>query len=108
MAATRIRGYHITGGTSCMKAIIAVSTGFIVAFAGTARGEIRKKEDVPRYIKLLKASPSAKVRANAADEIGHRGALRKSDVLSAVDPLIIALKKDRDAGVRKNAAEALG
>jgi HEAT repeat protein len=91
-----------------MKTSVAVSMGFIFAVAGMARAEIRKKEDVPRYIKLLKASPSAKIRADAAEEIGHRGALRKSDVLAAVDPLITALKGDRDATVRKNAADALG
>jgi HEAT repeat protein len=91
-----------------MKTVIAMSTGLVIAVAGMARAEIRKKEDVPRYIKLLKVSPSAKIRADAAEEIGHRGALRKSDVLAAVDPLITALKKDRDAAVRKNAADALG
>jgi HEAT repeat protein len=91
-----------------MKAVIAASMGLVIAFGGMARAEIRKKEDVARYIRLLKVSPNAKIRASAAEELGHRGALRKSDVLSAVGPLITALKKDRDATVRKNAADALG
>ncbi len=91
-----------------MRRITAVSTVVLVVLAGAVQGEIRKKADVPRYIKLLRASPSGKIRADAADELGHRGAIRKSDVLAAVDPLITALKKDRDATVRASAAKALG
>jgi HEAT repeat protein len=91
-----------------MRRTIALSTIVLVGLASTVRAEIRKKEDVPRYIKLLRASPSGKIRADAAEELGHRGAIRKSDVLAAVDPLITALKKDRDANVRTNAAKALG
>jgi HEAT repeat protein len=91
-----------------MKKVIAVSTAVLIIIAGTVSAQIKKKADVPRYIRLLQVSPSAKIRADAAEEIGHRGAIRKSDVLAAVNPLIKALKGDRDPAVRKNAAAALG
>jgi HEAT repeat protein len=91
-----------------MKTVILVGTAVVLLGVNPAGADIPKKADVPRYIKQLQTSPSAKTRAAAAEALGHRGAIRKADVTAAIDPLITALKKDKDASVRKNAAEALG
>ncbi|MCI0380393.1 MAG: HEAT repeat domain-containing protein [Gemmataceae bacterium] len=71
-------------------------------------GTAPKKEDVPKYLEMLKKSASAKDRALAAEMLGKRGAIKRSDVAEAVEPLKKALEKDTDAGVRAKAAEALG
>src|SRR5262249_51938736 len=49
-----------------------------------------------------------KVRAQAAEDLGRRGGVRASDVADAIDPLITALGKDKDADVRRACAAALG
>src|SRR5687767_9126640 len=67
-----------------------------------------KKEDVPKYLGMLKTSTSAKDRVLAAEMLGKRGAIRASDVKEAVEPLKLALKKDPDLDVRRAAAQALG
>jgi HEAT repeat protein len=91
-----------------MRTVILASAALVVGTLCPVRADIPKKEDVPRYIKQLQSSGSAKARAEAAEALGHRGAIRKADVLDAIGPLIKALKNDKDAAVRKNAAEALG
>lgn len=65
------------------------------------------RADIPRLLKELKSS-LPRSRASAADDLGHLGAIRASDVKEAIPILIDMLKKDTDAGVRKAAATALG
>jgi len=67
-----------------------------------------KKEDVPKYLGMLKNGPNAKDRALGAEMLGKRGAISAADVAQAMDPLKTALQKDKDFSVRKAAAEALG
>ena len=67
-----------------------------------------RKEDVPKYLKMLTSSTNAKERATAAEMLGKRGAIKASDVAGAIDPLKNALKSDKDVMVRRAAAEALG
>jgi HEAT repeat protein len=90
-----------------MKRVIMAAVT-VVAACGTLRADVPKKKDVPKYIKQLKSSPSGKVRAEAAQALGDRGAIRKADVTDAIEPLLNALKNDRVPLVRKAAAEALG
>jgi HEAT repeat protein len=90
-----------------MRILIAVTT-LVCVVALTAEADVPRKEDVPKNINLLKTSTSAKVRATAAEELGRRGAIRASDVAEAIDPLLKALKDDKDADVRKACAAALG
>ena len=71
-------------------------------------GGTPKKEDVPKYLKMLTTSTSAKDRAIGAEMLGKRGAVKASDVADAIDPLKTALKSDKDLAVRRAAAEALG
>src|ERR1700738_851064 len=65
------------------------------------------KDEVKGLLKSLKSS-TPQARASAAEELGHLGAIRASDVKAAVPGLIEVLKKDRDPKVRKAAAHALG
>ncbi len=67
-----------------------------------------KKEDVPKYLGMLKNSTNAKDRALAAERLGRRGAIKASDVKDAIEPLQKALQKDSDMEVKKAAATALG
>jgi HEAT repeat protein len=67
-----------------------------------------KKEDIPKCINTLKTSPNAKARIQAAEDIGYRGAIRASDVEIAIDPLLTALKSDKDIEVRRACAKAIG
>lgn len=69
---------------------------------------IPKKEDVPKYLRLLQTSTSPADRVKAADMLGKRGGINAPDVEDAVDPLKTALEKDKDAKVRAAAARALG
>jgi HEAT repeat protein len=91
-----------------MRIFMAMATLAGILGLTTVHADVIKKEDVPKYINFLKTGTSAKVRANAAEELGHRGAVRASDVEDAIDPLINALKTDKDADVRKACAIALG
>src|SRR4051812_40596691 len=86
-------------------AVITLLGVFTLAYGG---GAAPKKADVPKYLGMLKNSTSAKDRALAAEMLGKRGAIKASDVADAVDPLKDALAKDKDLGVKKAAAEALG
>jgi hypothetical protein len=73
----------------------------------TSGGQAIKREDMPKYISLLKA-PDAKTRAMAAEKIGKRGQVSFKDVEKAVEPLKQTLQSDPDARARKAAAIALG
>jgi HEAT repeat protein len=90
-----------------MKNVSFLSITFCLVAASSLWAEVPRKQDVPRYIMQLLSDNSAKVRAAAAEALGHRGAVKKADVLQAIDPLLKALKNDRDATVRKAAADAL-
>jgi HEAT repeat protein len=67
-----------------------------------------KREDMPKYINMLKTSQNAKDRALAAEQIGKRGAIQLNDVKDAVPLLQKSTAKDVDANVRRASAEALG
>lgn len=73
-----------------------------------AGGGIPPRKDIPKYIKMLKTSPSAKERAEAAQKIGRRGQVLAADVKDAVQPLLKTLKDDPSADVRRASAVALG
>jgi HEAT repeat protein len=92
-----------------MRLFIAVATmvGIVGMTAMQSNGP-PKKEDIPKLISTLKTSPNAKVRVQAVEDIGYRGAIRASDVDSAIEPMIHALKSDKDAEVRRACAKALG
>jgi HEAT repeat protein len=87
--------------------ILTLSAGLVLAGGGIC-ADVPKKEDVPKLIKALKDSTSAKVRAQAAEDLGHRGAIRASDVKDAIEPLLNAVRNDREATVRAKAAAAIG
>jgi HEAT repeat protein len=91
-----------------MRSFMALVTVVGVLGLAGVDAQVIKKEDVPKYISILKTGSSAKARAEAADALGHRGAIRSSDVEDAIDPLITALQKDKDATVRAACAKALG
>src|SRR5271156_5414062 len=87
-----------TGGTDAMRNLLAMLTvGVSLLWLTTVEAQVIKKEDVPKYINILKSGSSAKARADAAEKLGHRGAIRSSDVEDAEDPLINGLKSDKDA-----------
>ena len=67
-----------------------------------------KKEDVPKYLKMLQTAASATDRAKAADMLGKRGGINANDVEEAIEPLKKALEKDKEKIVRVAAARALG
>src|SRR5262249_22637653 len=67
-----------------------------------------KKEDIPKFINTLKTPADPKVRVQAVEDIGYRGAIRASDVDSAIEPLLKALKNDKNVEVRRACAKALG
>ena len=81
--------------------------GLITLATGGTPG-VPKKEDVPKYLNMLKNGLNAKERALGAEMLGKRGAINAADVASAMDSLKTALQKDKDSSVRKAAAEALG
>jgi HEAT repeat protein len=70
-------------------------------------GVDRMPGDVKSLVRELK-SANPRTRISALEELGHRGAVRASEVKEAVSPIIEVLKKDRDANVRRAAATALG
>jgi HEAT repeat protein len=91
-----------------MRTLITFGTIAGVMVLASASADTPKKEDVPKLIAALKTSANAKVRAQAADDLGKVGAIRASYAADAIDPLINALAKDKDADVRKSCAAALG
>ncbi|HYV36326.1 MAG TPA: HEAT repeat domain-containing protein [Gemmataceae bacterium] len=91
-----------------MRPFIIVATLVGIVAIGAVEGGPPRKEDIPKLINALKTSPTGKARAQAAEDIGARGAIRASDIENAIDPLLSALKADKDADVRKACAKALG
>jgi HEAT repeat protein len=91
-----------------MRSLIAMFTLVGVIGLGTMAAEGPKKIDVAKQISLLKSAKSARDRAAAANELGRHGAIRARDVKDAIEPLLEALKNDKDADVRRAAARALG
>ena len=67
-----------------------------------------KKEDVPKYLAMLKNQSNAKDRALGAEMLGKRGQIQVRDVKNAIEPLLAAMKDDSVADVRRAAATALG
>ncbi len=92
-----MKSYYL-GGAICLLTICLTLEG----------GGAVKKEDVPKYLKMLQTSKTAKDRATAAKALGERGAINVNDVKDAVEPLKTTVQKDVDAGVRAAAAGALG
>jgi HEAT repeat protein len=92
-----------------MRTLIAVATiACIVGMGALETNGPPRKEDIPKCITTLKTSPNAKARVQAAEDIGYRGAIRASDVEIAIEPLLGALKSDKDAEVRRACAKVLG
>jgi HEAT repeat protein len=91
-----------------MRTLIAMLTVVGVISLGSLDAEGPKRIDVAKQVALLKGAKSARDRAAAADELGRHGAIRARDVKDAIEPLLEALKKDKDADVRRAAARALG
>jgi hypothetical protein len=89
--------YYHAAGTLCLLSICLTLEG----------GATVRKEDVPKYLKMLQTSKNAKDRAKAAEMLGKRGAINVNDVRDALDPLKTSVRKDIDASVRKEAATAL-
>jgi len=87
--------------------LVCLSLGSLLLMSSYVAADEVKKEDLPRLMKDMK-SGLPKVRADAARDIGHLGAIRSSDVKEAVPKLMELVKKDKDASVRKEAALALG
>jgi hypothetical protein len=84
--------------------LLVLSFGFVFAGGGAPR-----KEDMPKYIKTIKnPGAPAKVKTEAIEMIGKRGAVNSRDVDDAIEPLKALAQKDKDAGVRKAAVSALG
>jgi HEAT repeat protein len=89
--------YYYVGGTLCLLTLCMTLEG----------GGGVKKEDVPKYLKMLQTSQSGKERATAAEMLGKRGAININDVKEAIEPLKTSVQKDVEADVRKAAAGAL-
>lgn len=89
--------YYYAAGTLCLLSLCMTLEG----------GGSVKKEDVPKYLKMLQSSQSGKDRAIAAEMLGKRGAININDVKNAIEPLKTSLQNDVEAGVRKAAAGAL-
>ena len=88
--------------------IPSLLTVAVVGFSATlSAGVYWTPDDVKLLVKELK-STNPRTRVSALEELGHRGAVRASEVKEAVSAIIEVLKKDRDANVRKAAATALG
>jgi HEAT repeat protein len=82
----------------------------LVAGLTTVQAQVTtpKKEDVPKYLAMLKNQSNAKDRALGAEMLGKRGQIQVKDVKSAIEPLLGAMKDDSAADVRRAAATALG
>jgi HEAT repeat protein len=87
-----------------------VVAGTVLGVLGLGRleaGKRLKKDDVPKTIKLLE-SGNARVRAQAAEDLGDLGKINSLYVKDAVAPLLEMVKNDKDTGARKAAATAVG
>jgi HEAT repeat protein len=91
---------------SCILGCTVVLLGFNSLQAGSVGAP--KKEDVPKYLKMLTGSVSPKDRAFAAEQLGRRGQIQVRDVKDAIDPLLSKMKSDNSADVRRAAVAALG
>ena len=84
-------------------ALVAVVCINLVEAGGTPR-----REDMPKYLKMLQSSKTGKDRALAAEMIGKRGLVNANDVEDAIETLKTTLQKDVESKVRAAAATALG
>jgi HEAT repeat protein len=91
-----------------MKRYLAACTLSMIGFLAFVEAQTPRREDVPKYLKSLQSSPTAKDRAEAASMLGKRGAINIKDVEDAIEPLKKTLQKDVDPTVRKAAATAIG
>jgi HEAT repeat protein len=91
-----------------MRTFVLFATAVGALSLGTLEADVPKKIDVAKQVSVLKNGKTARERAAAAGELGRHGAVRARDVKDAIDPLLEALKGDRDAEVRQAAARALG
>jgi HEAT repeat protein len=66
-----------------------------------------KEDQAKKYTEELRKSKDAKVRVNALQELGNLAQIKKSLAKDATPDIYEALK-DKEAGVRAAAAEALG
>ncbi|MCC6419049.1 MAG: HEAT repeat domain-containing protein [Gemmataceae bacterium] len=91
-----------------MRAFMGMCTIVGVVSIGSLDAGGTKRVDVPKLIGELKNSKNASARAAAAAEIGRYGSLSGPAVKDAIEPLLLALKNDESADVRRAAAKALG
>ena len=80
---------------------------FLLGTAISASARESKKEEAERYIKVLKSSKDSKARIEAFTGLGTLSQVQVSLGLPAV-PMYIEGLKDKDAKVRKAAAEGYG
>ncbi len=80
----------------------------IVGFNLVEAGGTPRREDMPKYLKMLQSSKNGKDRALAAEMIGKRGLVNANDVEDAIETLKTTLQKDVESKVRAAAAAALG
>ncbi len=86
----------------------ALVFGIVCLLGGAVALEAQSpKEEANGYIKDLRESKDAKVRAKALDELGRLGSLRASLTKEAIPDMMAALK-DKDSEVRRAAAGAIG
>ena len=89
-----------------MKTLHALFAGLVsAALVVPVWAAIPKASDVPPLLDALKKG-DAKARANAAKELGHIGAVKKSLVKDAI-PMLIDAAKDPDINVRIEAFASL-
>jgi HEAT repeat protein len=85
-----------------------IALGLTVLFLGTVSLAFASKEDdAIKFTKILKSSKDVKAKIEAANEIGNLGQVKKSYAKDAV-PYLVQCCKDKDAGLRAAAADALG
>src|SRR4051812_35827161 len=90
-----------------MKKLVVFCLGCLLLGLDNYGTAAPKKEDLPDLIKTLKEHKDAKVRVQAAEEIGHLAQIRVTYAKPAIPVLIEAVKSDRDANVRRAVADTL-
>ena len=88
-----------------MKTLHALLAGLVCVVLVVPVSAAGKAADVQVLIEQMKKG-DAKARANAAKELGHIGAIKKSFVKDAI-PLLIEAAKDKDINVRIEAVASL-
>jgi HEAT repeat protein len=88
-------------------AAVALTTGLVVVAVSGDLAASADLRDAEKYIKDLKSSKDAKVRATALTELGKMGQIQKSVVAPVVSDMMKALE-DKEAMVRAAAAKAVG